>query len=201
MGQHFEKRGQATSGETVAFGKLDNTKTGDTLSSGKQAAAPLPQVKPCAPVLAVAVQAKERKDDVKLGPAFTKLTEEDPSLAVVHNAESHDVVIWGQGEMHLRVAAERLAERFMVPVSTRPPSVGYRETIRKPITQRGRHKKQSGGHGQFGDVMLEIKPLPRGIRLQVRGPHHRRRGAAQLHSGGGRRRIWMRSNMDRSVFP
>ncbi len=162
MGQHFEKRGQATSGETVAFGKLDNTKTGDTLSSGKQAAAPLPQVKPCAPVLAVAVQAKERKDDVKLGPAFTKLTEEDPSLAVVHNAESHDVVIWGQGEMHLRVAAERLAERFMVPVSTRPPSVGYRETIRKPITQRGRHKKQSGGHGQFGDVMLEIKPLPRG---------------------------------------
>ncbi len=162
MGQHFEKRGQATNGETVAFGKLDNTKTGDTLSSGKQAAAPLPKVKPCAPVLAVAVQAKERKDDVKLGPAFTKLTEEDPSLAVVHNAESHDVVIWGQGEMHLRVAAERLADRFMVPVSTRPPSVGYRETIRKPITQRGRHKKQSGGHGQFGDVMLEIKPLPRG---------------------------------------
>jgi elongation factor G len=162
MGQHFEKRGQAASGETVAFGKLDAAKTGDTLSSGKQPHAALVENKPSPPVLAIAVQAKERKDDVKLGPAFTKLTEEDPSLAVVHNAENHEVVIWGQGEMHLRVAAERLAERFMVPVTTRPPSVGYRETIRKPITQRGRHKKQSGGHGQFGDVVLEIKPLPRG---------------------------------------
>ncbi|MGE5164574.1 MAG: elongation factor G [Sphingobacteriales bacterium] len=162
MGPYFEKRGQATSGETVAFGKLDNAKTGDTLSSGKQPHAALVDSKPYAPVLAIAVQAKERKDDVKLGPAFTKLTEEDPSLTVVHNAESHEVVIWGQGEMHLRVAAERLAERFAVSVSTRPPSVGYRETIRKPITQRGRHKKQSGGHGQFGDVVLEIKPLPRG---------------------------------------
>ena len=162
MGQHFEKRAQAAAGETVALGKLDSAKTGDTLSSGKQPAAALVQAKPYAPVLAIAVQAKERKDDVKLGPAFTKLTEEDPSLTVVHNAESHEVVIWGQGEMHLRVAAERLADRFMVPVSTRTPSVGYRETIRKPITQRGRHKKQSGGHGQFGDVVLEIKPLPRG---------------------------------------
>ena len=162
MGQHFEKRGQAASGETVAFGKLDAAKTGDTLSSGKQPHAALVEIKPSPPVLAIAVQAKERKDDVKLGPAFTKLTEEDPSLTVVHNAENHEVVIWGQGEMHLRVAAERLAERFMVPVTTRPPSVGYRETIRKPITQRGRHKKQSGGHGQFGDVVLEIKPLPRG---------------------------------------
>ena len=162
MGQHFEKRPQATAGETIAFGKLDSAKTGDTLSSGKQPPAALVQVKPFAPVLATAVQAKERKDDVKLGPAFTKLTEEDPSLTVVHNAENHEVVIWGQGEMHLRVASERLADRFLVPVSTRPPSVGYRETIRKPITQRGRHKKQSGGHGQFGDVVLEIKPLPRG---------------------------------------
>jgi elongation factor G len=162
MGQHFEKRGQAAVGEMVALGKLDNVKTGDTLSSGKQTAAALLQARPYAPVLAIAVQAKERKDDVKLGPAFTKLTEEDPSLSVVHNAESHEVVIWGQGEMHLRVAAEHLADRFMVPVSTRPPSVGYRETIRKQVIQRGRHKKQSGGHGQFGDVVLEIKPLPRG---------------------------------------
>ncbi len=166
MGQHFEKRGQASAGETIAFGKLDGAKTGDTLSTGKQAHAALIEVKPYPPVLATAVQAKERKDDVKLGAAFTKLTEEDPSLTIVHDAETHEVVIWGQGEMHLRVASERLADRFQVPVNTRPPSVGYRETIRKPISIRGRHKKQSGGHGQFGDVVLEIKPLPRSSGFQ-----------------------------------
>ena len=162
MGSSFEKRGPASAGETVAFGKLDHAKTGDTLSSGKQPHAPLADVKPLPPVLAIAVQAKERKDDVKLGAAFAKLSEEDPSLTVVHNAENHEVIIWGQGEMHLRVATERLADRFAVPVVTHPPTVGYRETIRKPITIRGRHKKQSGGHGQFGDVVVEIKPLTRG---------------------------------------
>jgi elongation factor G len=165
-GQHFEKRGPAVAGDTVAFGKLDNAKTGDTLSDGKAAHAALAAAKPHLPVLAIAVQAKERKDDVKLGQAFTRLTEEDPSLVVEHNPESHEVVIWGQGEMHLRVAAERLADRYGVPVMTHPPAVGYRETIRKPITVRGRHKKQSGGHGQFGDVVLEIKPLPRSTGFQ-----------------------------------
>src|ERR1700688_1986596 len=157
VGQHFEKRGPAIAGDTVAFGKLDHAKTGDTLSAGKQAHPSLTAVKPYPPVLANAVQAKERKDDVKLGVAFSKLTEEDPSLTVEHNAENHEVVIWGQGEMHLRVAAERLGDRYAVPVSTRAPTVGYRETIKKPVTIRGRHKTQSGGHGQFGDTMLEIK--------------------------------------------
>ncbi len=90
------------------------------------------------------------------------MNEEDPSLTVVHDPATHDVVLWGQGEMHLRVAVERLTQRFGVALEQHPPAVGYRETIRKPITQRGRHKKQSGGHGQFGDVVLEVKPLPRG---------------------------------------
>jgi elongation factor G len=161
MGLNFAKRGQASAGDTVAFGKLDGARTGDTLSSGPQARRAMVKVTPSPPVLAIAVQAKEHKDDVKLGAAFTKLTDEDPSLTVVHNAESHEVVIKGQGEMHLRVATERLADRYGVPVTSRPPSVGYRETIRKPVTLRGRHKKQSGGHGAFGDVVLEIKPLPR----------------------------------------
>jgi len=162
MGQHFEKRGPASAGDTVALGKLDAAKTGATVSGGKQPHAALFDVQPTPPVLAIAVQARERKDDVKLGVAFTKLTEEDPSLVVVHNAESHDVVMWGQGEMHLRVATERLADRFAVPVTTRPPTVGYRETIRKDVSVRGRHKKQSGGHGQFGDVVVEIMHKPRG---------------------------------------
>ncbi len=166
MGQNFEKRGPAVTGETVAFGKLDGAKTSDTLSAGKQPHAGLVTVAPYPPVLAIAVQAKEHKDDVKLGAAFTKLNEEDPSLTVEHDPESHEVVIWGQGEMHLRVATERLADRFAVPVTSHRPSVGYRETIRKPISIRGRHKKQSGGHGQFGDVVLEIKPLPRSAGFQ-----------------------------------
>ena len=162
MGQQTEKRGAAAAGETIALGKLDHARTGDTLSTGKQAHTPVVKVAPHSPVLAIAVSAKERKDDVKLGQAFAKLTEEDPSLTIIHNAESHEVVMWGQGEMHLRVAGERLADRFGVSITTRPPAVGYRESIRKPVQIRGRHKKQSGGHGQFGDVVLDIKPLPRG---------------------------------------
>ena len=90
-------------------------------------------MKPAPPVLAIAVSAKERKDDVKLGQALHKLTDEDPSIVLVHNPETHEVVLWGQGEMHLRVAAERLADRFGVAITTRRPIVGYRETIKKSI--------------------------------------------------------------------
>jgi elongation factor G len=161
-GQSTEKRGPAGAGETVAFAKLEKAKTGDTLSAGKQAHAALAKVAPYPAVLAIAISAKERKDDVKLGQALNKLAEEDPSIIIVHNPETHEVVLWGQGEMHLRVATERLSDRFGVAIERRTPSVGYRETIRKPIVQRGRHKKQSGGHGQYGDVVLDIKPLPRG---------------------------------------
>jgi len=162
LGQATEKRGPAQTGETVALGKLDHANTGDTLTAGKQAHAQLAKVAPLPPVLAIAVSAKERKDDVKLGQALSRLLDEDPSITVIHNPEAHEVVAWGQGEMHLRVATERLADRFGVAITTRKPAVGYRETIKKPIQQRGRHKKQSGGHGQFGDVVLDIKPLPRG---------------------------------------
>ena len=162
LGQSNEKRGPAAVGETVAFAKLEKAKTDDTLSAGKQPHPPLPKVAPYPPVLAIAITAKERKDDVKLGQALTKLADEDPSITIVHNPETHEVVLWGQGEMHLRVATERLSDHYGVAIERRTPSVGYRETIRKSITQRGRHKKQSGGHGQYGDVVLEIKPLPRG---------------------------------------
>jgi elongation factor G len=161
LGQSSEKRGLSGPGDTVALGKLDGAKTGDTLSSGKQPHPAVAEVKPYPGVLAIAISAKERKDDVKLGLALNKLIDEDPSLTVVHNPESHEMVVWGQGEMHLRVATERLADRFGVAIERRQPSVGYRETIKKPVQQRGRHKKQSGGHGQFGDVVLDVKPLPR----------------------------------------
>jgi elongation factor G len=163
VGQNSEKRGAAGVGETVAFAKLDKAKTGDTLSAGGKKPHPaVAEVVPYPPVLAIAITAKERKDDVKLGLALNKLAEEDPSITIAHNPETHEVVLWGQGEMHLRVATERLNDRYGVAIERRQPSVGYHETIRKAVVQRGRHKKQSGGHGQYGDVVLDIKPMPRG---------------------------------------
>jgi elongation factor G len=162
VGPNTEKRGAAGTGETVAFAKLDKAKTADTLTAGKQAHPALAKIEPYPPVLAIAISAKERKDDVKLGQALNKLAEEDPSITIVHNPETHEVVLWGQGEMHLRVTTERLSDRYGVAIERRTPTVGYRETIRKGVVQRGRHKKQSGGHGQYGDVVLDIKPMPRG---------------------------------------
>src|SRR6187401_2525164 len=163
LGSNNEKRGAATAGETVALGKLDHARTGDTMTAGKQAHKPVAQITPYPPVLAISIAAKERKDDVKLGQALNKLLDEDPSLTVVHNPETHEIVVWGQGEMHLRVATERLAARYAVPIERHKPQVGYRETIKKPVLNvRGRHRKQSGGHGQFGDIVIDVKPLPRG---------------------------------------
>src|SRR5258705_7301502 len=159
---HDTKRASAEAGDTVALGKLDAIKTGDTLSSGKTAPSSLLKVEPVPPVLAMSLSSADRKDDVKLGQALLRLNEEDPSLTMIQNPRTHDTVLWGQGEMHLRVALERLKDRFGINVKSHPPAIGYQETIRKQITQRGRHKKQSGGHGQFGDVVLEIKPMARG---------------------------------------
>ena len=163
---HENKRPAAEAGDTVALGKLDAIKTGETLSGGKTAPKALVTIEPLPPVLSMAIAATDRKDDVKLGQSLLRLNEEDPSLTMVQNPRTHDIVLWGQGEMHLRVALERLHDRFGVNVKSHAPPIGYQETIRKTITQRGRHKKQSGGHGQFGDVVLEIKPLPRGAGFE-----------------------------------
>jgi elongation factor G len=162
-GAHDSKRAAAEAGDTVALAKVDTIKTGDTISTGKTAPAALVKAEAAAPVLSISVAAADRKDDVKLGQALLRLNEEDPSLTMVQNAQTHDTVLWGQGEMHLRVAQERLRDRFGVNVKSHPPAIGYLETIRKPVSnQRGRHKKQSGGHGQFGDVLLDVRPLARG---------------------------------------
>jgi elongation factor G len=113
--------------------------------------------------MALALRARDRKDDVKLSAAIQKLLDEDRSLTVEQNAELGEMVLHGQGEMHLRVAGEKLSSKFGVAVDAYQPQIGYRETIRKSMSGvRGRHKKQSGGHGQFGDVVVDIAPLPRG---------------------------------------
>jgi elongation factor G len=166
MGQHTTKRDAAAIGDTVALGKLDGAETGMTLSTGKTAPAQVVTLVPPDPVLGMAVAAAERKDDVKLSAALTKLVEEDPSLRITHTQDTGETLIEGQGEMHLRVATERLTGKYGVATVSHQPAVPYKETIRYAVSVRGRHKKQSGGHGQFGDVVLDIKPLPRGAGFQ-----------------------------------
>jgi elongation factor G len=162
FGRDQSKQGSATAGDTVALGKLDAVRTGDTLTSAKGGMAPLVALTPPQPVYAFALRPRERKDDVKMSAAIQRLAEEDPALSLHHNQDSAETVLSGLGEMHLRVARERLEGRNQIAVEGDAPAVPYRETIRKTAEQRGRHKKQSGGHGQFGDVVLQIKPLPRG---------------------------------------
>jgi elongation factor G len=166
MGQEARKRGAAKAGETVALGRLEKTLSGDTLSAEKAGSTQIAAPEPPQPVYGVAIGVKDRKDEVKLTGALARLMEEDPSLSLEHAKDTHQMVLWGQGEMHLRVALERLKRKYGVEAESRPRQVPYKETIRKSVEVRGRHKKQSGGHGQFGDVVLDIKPLPRGTGFQ-----------------------------------
>jgi elongation factor G len=162
FGHDQEKVNKAGLGDVVALGRLEEVKTGDVLTEAGRGEGGDPWDGPLSPVYAVAIEVEKRDDEVKLSSALAKLVEEDPSYLFDHNADTHELVLHGQGEIHLTVAAEQLAEKYNVGVLTRRPSVPYKETIRKKIEQHARHKKQSGGHGQFGDVHIEIGPRPRG---------------------------------------
>ncbi|HEX5957624.1 MAG TPA: elongation factor G [Hyphomicrobiaceae bacterium] len=167
LGQEARKRGPAKAGETIALGRLERTLSGDTLSADKAGVTQVVVPEPPQPVYGTAIGVKDRKDEVKLTGALSRLMEEDPSLRLEHAKDTHQMVLWGQGEMHLRVTLERLKRKYSVEVESKPRQVPYKETIRKSVEHvRGRHKKQSGGHGQFGDVVLDIKPLPRGSGFQ-----------------------------------
>jgi elongation factor G len=162
FGAEARKRGPATAGETVAFARLEKIRTGDTLTTAATPIAQLGAPERPFPVLGVALSLKDRKDEVKLTTALAKAMEEDPSLALDHNAETHQMVLWGQGEMHIRVTLERLRRKSGIDAGTERRQIPYRETIRGTTTIRARHKKQSGGHGQYGDVVVEIAPVGRG---------------------------------------
>jgi elongation factor G len=166
MGQEPTKRGEAKAGDTVAFGRLDKVKTGDTLSEEKGGKLKIETAEITQPVFGLAIAAKEKKDEVKLTAAIAKIIEEDPSISLSHSQDMGEMVLWGQGEMHLRVALEKLVRKYGIDASTRPRQIPYKETIRKSTEVRGRHKKQSGGHGQFGDVVVTIAPQPRGSGFQ-----------------------------------
>jgi elongation factor G len=162
FGAHHENVGSAGPGEIVGLGRLEEAKTGQTLTNGSAAVSELPTAESTAPMYAFAIAADNRGDEVKLSAAIAKLVDEDPSLRFEQDPELQESLLWGQGEMHLRVAMDRLRSKYNIAVHGRPPQTPYRETIRKSIQSHGRHKKQSGGHGQFGDVKVEIRPRGRG---------------------------------------
>lgn len=164
MGQQQQGVPSANAGEIVALGRMEGVKTGDILTTGDPSAgAKLPIIAQLTPVFALAIAAEKRSDEVKLTSALTKLLEEDPSLAWEQHGDTHEIILWGQGDIHLQVAMDRLNRKYNLPMSAHPPQVPYKETIRKTVTSiHGRYKRQTGGHGQFGDVYLDIKPLSRG---------------------------------------
>lgn len=165
MGQQQQPLQQAQTGEIIALGRLEGIGTGDVVSSGSQKP-DLPRGLQLKPVFALAIAAANRKDEVKLSSALTKLIEEDPSLHWEQHGDTKEVILWGQGEIHLQVALDRLARKYNLPMTTHLPQVPYKETIKTSTKSHGRYKHQTGGHGAFGDVYLDIKPLGRGEGFQ-----------------------------------
>ncbi len=155
---------KAAAGEVVALGRMDEVRTSEGLTPAAKVALAWPE--PLQPMLALSLHTTKSGDDVKLSLALQKLCEEDASLQVEQNAETQERVLWGQGEVHLKCALDRLKSRFGLDVQHHPPMVPYRETFTKGAKVHGRHKHQTGGHGQFGDVWFEIKPLPRGAGFE-----------------------------------
>ncbi|MGJ3262706.1 MAG: elongation factor G [Salinarimonas sp.] len=161
-GEASRRIGEAGEGALVGLARLDAIVTGESLQAGRERPDAVATVIAPDPVHARVVRAPDRKDEAKLAACLAKLCDEDPALVVRQDAETGELRIMGQGEMHLRLVVERLAGRYGLAVETAAPAVAYRETLRRPAAARARHRKQTGGHGQFADVAVSIAPLPRG---------------------------------------
>ncbi len=167
MGGENQKAERAGVGDLVALGRMESLAAGDLLTEqGRNPDAGLIWPETPRPVFALAVSPHNRQDEVKLTASIGKLVEEDPSLVLEHNADTHQMLLRGQGDIHLKLAIERLKNRYNVEVDAERPQTSYKETIRKATKQHSRFKRQTGGHGQFGDVHIEIQPLPRGEGFQ-----------------------------------
>ena len=160
QGDKTVKVSDAQNGDIVAVAKADGVHAGDWLGSGKLP----PPIEISLPSrnCALAIEPADRKDDVRLSGALARILEEDASLSMEQDEASHEMRLRGVNDEHLKTTLAKLKRRYGVEVNHRAPSIGYRESIRRPVTQKGRHKKQSGGHGQFGDVIIEVRPLGRG---------------------------------------
>ena len=160
QGDKTQKVAEAREGDVVAVAKIDTVKAGHWLGSG--ALPPTVDSEFPARNFALAIEPADRKDDVRMSGALQRLLEEDSALILEQDEASHEMRLKGVNDEHLNTVLARLKRRYGVEVKSHPPTIGYRESIRRSVTQKGRHKKQSGGHGQFGDSTIEIRPLPRG---------------------------------------
>ena len=168
IGQLYMLRGKAqepvsrvSAGDIGAVAKLNVTSTGDTLCSQDKPVKITPIIFP-EPVFGEAVYPKTKADLDKLGGALTRLVEEDPTLKVKRDSDTNETILSGIGETHLEVAADKMVHKFGVGVTLETPKVPFKETITTSVNAEYKHKKQTGGHGQYGHVFLELKPLPRG---------------------------------------
>lgn len=170
QGDKTEKVGSAASGQVIAVAKTEGWRAGEWIGSEGKLPPPVDVDFP-AKNAALAIEPVDRKDDVRLTSALARVVEEDAGLGV--EQDGHEIRLTGISEDHVRTALQRLENRFGVKVNAKRPQIAYRESIRKPVEQRGRHKKQSGGHGQYGDVVIRIAPQPRGAGFafdeQVKG--------------------------------
>jgi elongation factor G len=148
-------------GDIGAVAKLKEAHTGDTLGD-RTAGFTIPPMKYPEPVLAYAIEPKTRGDEDKIGTAMQRLREEDPSISYDRDPQTHELLLSGQGQLHIEVTVAKLRRRFGVEVNLKPPRIPYRETITARVEAHGRHKKQTGGHGQFGDCKITMEPLARG---------------------------------------
>jgi len=161
LGAAQEKVPAAGVGEVIALARTEAIATGDVLTNGGNAPE-VPRPEKPQPIFGMAIHAEKRSDDVKLSGVVQKLMEEDQTLQIDHDPDTGEFVLRGQGEVHLQIALDRMRQKYNLPVVGRRPSVAYKETIRRGTQQHARFKRQSGGHGQFADITIEVKPLPRG---------------------------------------
>jgi elongation factor G len=162
QGDKTAKQAEARAGDIVAVAKVDGAKSGMLLASKGAKSNGAASVEYPARNAGVAITTRNRQDDVKLSTALHRLCEEDPALEWKQDDATHETLLRGVNDEHLQLVVAKLQRRYGVAVDTRPPRIAYKESIRKSATQRGRHKKQSGGHGQYGDCTIEIRPLARG---------------------------------------
>jgi len=161
QGKEQVPAGQAKCGDIVATAKLKVTTTGDTLSA-KGAEVALPPIKFPEPSISFAIEPKSRADEDRISQASHRIMEEDPTVRFERDPDTSQLLISGGGELHVRIITDKLKKRYSVDVELKPPKISYKETIKGRADVQGRHKKQTGGRGQFGDVWIKMEPLPRG---------------------------------------